>query len=90
MIDDECKTIPLLLKELEMHKDHSEMIVMFVDTLNGDSLINGAKLRPEARTPTQILRERLPPGGIHGAGPCRSAQLSQSSSDAPARRSGIG
>ena len=23
-----------------MHKDHSEMIVMFVDTLNGDALVN--------------------------------------------------
>ena len=30
----------MLLKELEMHKDHYEMIVMFVDTLNGDALVN--------------------------------------------------
>ena len=24
-----------------MHKDHSEMIVMFANTLNGDTLVNG-------------------------------------------------
>ncbi len=26
-----------------MHKDHSEMIVMFANTLNGDTLVNGER-----------------------------------------------